>query len=184
MNMDDEVLRLVEALETAGFPYAVGGAIALGYHATPRGTHDIDVNVFVPMSEARTALACLRSAGVVLDVDAAAAGAATGGDAVGFIDGIRVDLFFDSIPLHAAAVARRRRVNLRGRPIWILSAEDLAVLKLFFDRPKDHLDVEQMVAAGGESFDRAYVRDQLVAHLGPDDLRLETLRAIYDRWPL
>ena len=39
-------VRIAQALEAAGVPYALGGALALGAHGVPRGTLDVDVNVF------------------------------------------------------------------------------------------------------------------------------------------
>src|SRR3712207_2916901 len=35
-------------LETDQMPYAIGGAVALGFYTAPRGTRDLDVNVLVP----------------------------------------------------------------------------------------------------------------------------------------
>lgn len=35
------------ALEAEGVPYAIGGALALAIAGVPRGTVDVDVNVFV-----------------------------------------------------------------------------------------------------------------------------------------
>src|SRR5213594_2717229 len=60
-----EVARdLADALEQGGIPYAIGGAIALGFYAAPRATVDVDVNVFVsPERELARALDALRGAG-------------------------------------------------------------------------------------------------------------------------
>ena len=44
----DAGLRLAEALQAAGIDHALGGALALGALGVPRGTLDVDVNVFVP----------------------------------------------------------------------------------------------------------------------------------------
>lgn len=41
-------LDLAAALEAAHCEYAIGGAIALGYWAQPRGTLDVDVTLFLP----------------------------------------------------------------------------------------------------------------------------------------
>ncbi|HJP03338.1 MAG TPA: nucleotidyl transferase AbiEii/AbiGii toxin family protein [Planctomycetota bacterium] len=165
--------RLIDALEEARIPYALGGALALGYHAPPRGTRDIDLNVFLLAQDSKPAFEVLRDAGVELDPTAAAKRAGDRGDAVGQVDGIRVDVFVNSIPLHEDASRRLIRVDFGGAPVWILSAEDLAFLKLMFNRPKDLLDVQQMCFTLGEDFDHAYLRRQLEAHLG-DDHRLNT----------
>lgn len=39
--------HLAAALDAAGVPYAIGGAIAYGLWGDPRGTSDVDVNLFV-----------------------------------------------------------------------------------------------------------------------------------------
>jgi hypothetical protein len=39
---------IAAALDAAGCDYALGGAIALGFWAEPRGTVDVDVTIFVP----------------------------------------------------------------------------------------------------------------------------------------
>ncbi len=41
-------IELGTALEKAGLPYALGGALALGVWALPRATKDVDLNLFVP----------------------------------------------------------------------------------------------------------------------------------------
>lgn len=43
----DAALAVARALEQQGVPYAIGGALAFGVWGTPRGTLDVDVNVFV-----------------------------------------------------------------------------------------------------------------------------------------
>jgi len=40
--------QLAEKLELRGQEYALGGAIALGYWGTPRGTVDVDLTVYLP----------------------------------------------------------------------------------------------------------------------------------------
>jgi hypothetical protein len=174
-------LRIAQALEGAGVPYAIGGAIAYAYHANPRATNDIDLNLFVPMGACRDALSVLATV-IDLDIDRAVAEAAQGGDARGSFEGVRVDVFLDSIDLHQRARERRVKVELSGVPVWILSAEDLAVLKLLFDRPKDHVDIERLLAVQGERFDVAYARDQLVRAMGEDDHRVEALDTYVRRW--
>lgn len=40
----DVASKLAAALDGAGIPYAIGGAIALGAWSDPRGTYDVDLN--------------------------------------------------------------------------------------------------------------------------------------------
>jgi len=47
LSLPDKILAVDRAFERV--PHAFGGAISLAYHAEPRATIDIDVNVFVPV---------------------------------------------------------------------------------------------------------------------------------------
>ncbi len=172
MDAVDVSRVLADALESAGIPYAVGGAISFGYWAEPRGTYDVDLNVFLPPAEAGPALDALIGAGLEIDRAGALLTGVERGDARGSFEGMRIDLFFNSIPLHDEAARRVRRLPLGARLAAILSAEDLIVLKLMFYRGKDLVDVEKVVAMQGPVLDRDYVRRWLVEMMGPDDHRV------------
>jgi hypothetical protein len=63
-----------------------------------------------------------------------------------------------------------------GDALPILSAEDLAVFKVIFDRPKDWTDIDEVLYAQGRDFDTAYALDWLGRILDEDDLRLQRFR--------
>ena len=63
--------RLALALDEGGIPHAIGGAIAYGLWGDPRGTYDVDINLFVDPVGLDRALDVLEQAGVALDRDAA-----------------------------------------------------------------------------------------------------------------
>lgn len=175
--------RVIDDLEGASIPYAIGGALALAYWAPPRGTSDVDLNVFVGPDDHVTVeatLDVLSSAGVVLDREAARKEVAEGGCVRGWVQRTAVDVFFNSIPLHASAQQRAVTRPFLGRPARILSAEDLVVLKLLFFRGKDILDVERIAATQGAELDRSYVRRWLVECMGDDDDRVAEWDRIVD----
>lgn len=58
-----------------------------------------------------------------------------------------------------------------GAELPVLSCQDLAIFKAFFDRTKNRADLEAMAAAG--VLDVAAVTGVLVEYLGPDDPRIE-----------
>jgi hypothetical protein len=87
-------VHLARQLESADLPYAIGGAIAYGFWGNPRGTRDLDVNVFLPASEGARALDVLVEAGVRFDRAAALRAAAERGEARGVYGSIPVDVFF------------------------------------------------------------------------------------------
>ena len=51
MELVELIIAVHDHLDEAFISHAFGGALALGWVATPRGTVDIDVNVFLNPSE-------------------------------------------------------------------------------------------------------------------------------------
>lgn len=169
-----EVARSVaDALERHDLPYAIGGAIALGFYAPPRAT--VDVNVFVSPDEGiDPLLAALEEEGFApMDPpETLKRLAREEGQFRGTIKGLRVDVFVPAIPFYAQLEDRRREVVLFRRPMWILSAEDLSILKLMFFRRKDLADVEAILRDQRSSFDREYVRATIADLVGSTDERV------------
>ena len=64
-----------------------------------------------------------------------------------FWDDTPIDLFFAYDAFHHAAAAGRHVVPFADTTIPILAAEHLVVCKAVFDRPKDWVDVDAIVAA-------------------------------------
>jgi hypothetical protein len=162
---------IADSLETAGIPYAIGGAMAYSLWAQPRTTHDVDVNLFVDATGLEPALQALHVAGVVFDDAAARAGHADGGFFVGRLAPWRVDVFTPSIPFSWEAGKTRVRASLLGSEAWHLSAEAIAIFKLLFFRSKDMVDLERLVATQQRRMDLAYVRRWIVDMMGEDDPR-------------
>jgi hypothetical protein len=166
-------LAIAHALEQAGVPYALGGALALGAHGVPRGTLDVDVNVFVDEAQLPRVLERLRDLGIELDLEAALARTKRDGMCVGRWAGMRIDVFVPSIPFsHEAGRTRVRLSDPSGDDVWFLSAEAIAIFKLLFFRPKDLADLERLSAVQGSDLDRAYIRRWIVEMMGEDDQRV------------
>lgn len=171
-TLDEKVVSLERAFRTAELPHAFGGAIALAYYATPRGTHDVDVNLFVPTSAADRVLAVLAALGADPIDDGTRAQLQRDGQVRVRWAGTPLDLFFSYDELHEACHQRRRMVPFPGQPLTILSPEDLAIFKVLFDRAKDWQDLEELLFAQAERFDDGYARDWLERILAADDARL------------
>lgn len=177
-----EVARAVaDLLQERGIPYAIGGAIALGFYAPPRATVDVDVNVFIaPESGLDDLLGALAEIGFHAEDDRELVRrrATEEGQVRGSMRGLRVDVFVPAIPFYATLEEHLREVLLFGRPLWILGPEDLAILKLMFFRRKDLADVEAMLRDQGKALDREYIRSTLIRLVGDADERVTELGAI------
>ncbi|WP_419918026.1 hypothetical protein [Candidatus Poriferisocius sp.] len=142
LSLPGKIIAMDRALRT--IPHAFGGAIALGYHAEPRATIDIDVNVFVPVERAVEVLDLLSPLGAGTP---AAVEAVTRDSQTRIMwDNTPIDLFFSYDPFHSAADRAAIIVPFADQTIRVLSATHLCVCKAVFDRPKDWIDIEAMVA--------------------------------------
>lgn len=166
-------VRISRPLEERHIPYAIGGAVAYGFWGVPRATVDVDLNLFVEDSALDAAVDALVEGGASIDKAAAIASSQRRGDFNGTISGMRLDVFTPSIEFSHEAGRTRARAELLGEPIWLLSAEAMAVFKLLFFRPKDLVDLERLVPVRGADLDTAYVRRWVVEMLGEDDVRVE-----------
>src|SRR5262249_34303531 len=92
-----------------------------------------------------------------------------------------VDVFINTHPHFIETRRRRRQLRYRsGEPLWFLSAEDLCVLKLFYNRPKDIADLERMFML--LTLDLSYVRTWLAKMVPEGDQRLEQLDKLESRF--
>jgi hypothetical protein len=178
LALDEKVVALERALRAAQIPHAFGGAIALAYYATPRGTHDVDVNLFVPASQLDRVLAALAPLGVEPASEPALWQRQRDGQLRVSWDGTPLDLFFSYDALHDACSERRREVAFAGERITILSAEDLTIFKVLFAREKDWRDLRELLFAQGERFERDYALGWLERIVAPDDGRLARFRSL------
>jgi hypothetical protein len=170
----DRIVAVCQSLDEAGIPWALGGALALAYATNePRGTRDIDVNVFVGSVNAPAVFAALPVGVAFGDADVLQAN--TYDQVRLWWDSTPIDVFFAAEQFHFDVAARCRTVPFEGRSIKVLSAEDLAVFKALFDRTKDWADIEAMVHSDGVDLELA--ADRLGGLLGDDPrgARLRTL---------
>ncbi|MEA2458652.1 MAG: hypothetical protein QOC95_1624 [Thermoleophilaceae bacterium] len=175
MTLAERLVEIHAALATARISHAFGGAIALAYWTLdPRGTSDIDVNIFVPATGSAHALAALPAG--IEQPPGTADVVARDGQVRLWWDGTPIDLFFDYLPVHADAARSRRKVPFEGVDIPVLGPVELTVFKVMFDRTRDWADIEAMVERGTVDLDS--VRAALLTMLDGDDPRFARLDAL------
>lgn len=164
--------QLAVALDARHQDYALGGAIALGYWAAPRGTVDVDLTVFLPPDKPSACVRLLQDLGCKLTAAQALESLREHGFCRVEYDAVRVDVFLPTIAFYDAARDRRRLVKLGEQPIQIWDAESLAVFKLMFFRRKDIADLEQILNTQREALDCTWIEEQVVQLFGRHDPRL------------
>jgi len=174
-TLSDRLLAVHDALSEAGLPHAFGGAIALAYCTEePRGTRDLDVNVFAVPSRAAEVLAALPESVAVSPADIQAT--ERDGQVRLWWEDTPIDLFLDIHQFHAEVAAGVRQMPFAGRSIPVLGCTALVVFKALFDRTKDWADIEAVIEAGAADLPEAQAWVERV--LGPNDpivRRLSTL---------
>jgi hypothetical protein len=168
LPLADKVVAIDHALAQASLPHAFGGALALAYYAEPRTTVDVDVNVFVPLERWPEVATALEPLGVDCTTDTAVL------ERDGWVrwhwGRSPVDVFFSYDPVHDAMRDDARRYPFGDDRIPVIAPEHLAVCKAVFDRKKDWVDLEAMLAVT-EGLDLAEVRRWLDRLVGADDQR-------------
>ena len=158
---------IVQIADRMKIPYAVGGAVAMGFAGYLRGTRDVDILVLVPAVRSQEFADALNDAGfkmqdenerlIPVDVSRMVASTKDLGQFGVWWKQTRVDIFSPRVPLQDSVLQRRIQVKLDDLAVWITTAEDLVLLKLIFHRPKDLEDARRILAANRDTLDTAYI---------------------------
>jgi hypothetical protein len=122
-----QAIAIHGALAAAAIPHAIGGSLALALYSEPRPARqvaDLDVNVFLPGTEWRRAVAALAAARPTPELP--------------------VHLFFSHDALHEAMPAAVHELEIDGVPIPLVAPEHLIARKLLLGRDKDLRDLEDL----------------------------------------
>jgi hypothetical protein len=169
------LIAIDDALNEARLPHAFGGAIALAYCTEePRGTRDLDVNIFVAPARAKDVFAALPPG--VSTTTSELESAERDGQVRLWWDDTPVDVFLDVHRFHREVATAVRQVPFMGRTIPVLGCTALAVFKALFDRTKDWADIEAMIEAG--ALDVADASAQIERLAGTEHPALKRLAAI------
>lgn len=171
MSQTPELLALGDVcgrLDRAGIAYMLTGSLAMSYYARPRMTRDVDLVIALGSPDVRKLIEAL---GADYHADSAAIGAAVLGgrpwNIIHLPSVVKIDLIPRKDTLYRRTeFERRRRVDLAGVPLAIVTVEDLILSKLEWSREsrseQQRRDVKSLLAA---SLDRAYL-DEWAERLG------------------
>lgn len=171
----EKLLAVHAALKARSLPHAFGGAIALAYCVQePRGTRDLDVNIFVDAKRAREVLEALPQ-GVRVD-EGDVEKAVRDGQVRLFWEGVPVNVFLNNLPLHEEVANGVVWVDLQGTQIPVLDCASLVVFKSFLSRTRDWGDIEEVALATPE--DVATAVEAVSGLVGEEDASYKRLAEI------
>lgn len=168
-TLPEKVLALKGVFEQSEIPFAFGGAIALAYHAEPRATDDIDVNILLSPNRGEEVVRALELLFDVPDRDERVHQIATRDQTRVAWGKTYVDLFFTDTAFHESLTTRIQTVDFGEAQVPIISAEDLVVCKCLFNRPHDWVDIGRISLIQGDELDRPYIDRWLRFFVGDDD---------------
>jgi hypothetical protein len=161
----DRVVALHETMIDLDLPHAFGGALALAYHARPRGTVEIDLNIFMTQDHAPSIFEAFAAIGIDSPTQGIEGAIPTAGLRCPW-DDTHVDCFFSYDAEFFGSVLGRIGTHAfedsghQLHDLPFLSAEDLCVFKIAFNRQKDWADIEAMLAES--PLDESYVQRWLL----------------------
>ncbi len=147
----DKVRAILQTLNAAEIRYAIIGAVAMGYYATPRATQDIDVLVKredIPRVQRLFRPYYLRGTAVVMVFD---------------VEGTHLDVLPARLQLGRTAIDNAVDVLVDDVPAKVVAVRDLLLLKLLAipDRPdpakamQDKADVAALLRDCADQISRA-----------------------------
>jgi hypothetical protein len=168
-GLASRIVAVHEMLDSMRVTHQFGGAVALAWYRSARATTDVDLNVTLAPEDAEPVLGAISHLGVTISPSDRAAIERDGQTRLDW-DGSYLDLFFATLDLHQEMAKHSRLVEFGRVQIPILSPEHLVVCKAVFDRPKDWVDIEEMVAWGTE-IDEGEVLRWIDVLLGSDSVQ-------------
>ena len=170
MTADEAAVAVIDALDHAAIRFMIVGSLASNFHGIPRATRDADFLIqlgSVSISDLATALPD------DLRLEPQAAFEAVTGT-TRYLVILRQSPFVCELflcgddPHDTARFARRERVRVLSREVFMATAEDMIVTKLLWamraNRAKDRDDVRNIIAVRDTELDWTYIERWCVAH--------------------
>jgi hypothetical protein len=154
----------VRLFDEMGIPYVVMGGIAVRVYGIPRPTHDVDFTLAIPRQRLPELYAKVAALGFTVpeEYQGGWVDEVAGMPLVKFRlylqgHGVDVDTFLAESPFQQQVLSRRRQARLDNVTVWLVSPEDLILLKLLAGRPRDIADIGDVLFTQGQ-LDETYLR--------------------------
>lgn len=172
MTLEAFLRRVASLVEEARIPHMLTGSLAAAYYARPRATRDVDLVIAVSLDEVDGLVRRLEAEGFYVSGEAAREAVRIRGqfNAVDPDSGWKVDwIVRKDRPFSLREFERRRRVEMMGLELPLVTPEDLIVAKLEWSR-KGESELQLRDAAAildqcADELDRAYL-ERWIARLG------------------
>ena len=160
----DTLLDFVDVLNELGLRYAVMGGLAVRAFSIPRSTWDVDLTIGIDRDDLSRFFEAVDARGYTVP-EANTRGwldQVAGMPLVKFktycaSGTVDVDVFIAENDFQKSLLARSTMIPTEVGPVSIVTAEDLILLKLIANRPRDLIDVADLLFIQGP-LDEGYLR--------------------------
>jgi hypothetical protein len=159
--LERAVVDIAAALESLRIDYMIVGGIANAILGEPRATIDVDVTVVVENPALSAAIAGLGLLFKTAVPDPDAFVRRTRVLPLDTADGIRIDVIFALLSFEREAVRRATTVMFGRRGVRVVTAEDLLLMKMISDRPRDLADAEALTRRRAGTLDLTYLEPRI-----------------------
>lgn len=148
---------ITDLFESLGVRYAVMGGIAVRIYGIPRPTHDVDFTIAIERDQLSEFFRRATDMGYTVPavyesgwVDRVAGMPLVKLRIYLEAHGVDVDIFLAESPFQESLLSRRRYEEYEHRSLHFVSPEDLILLKLIAGRPRDLVDVVDVLFVQGQ----------------------------------
>jgi predicted nucleotidyltransferase len=156
-DLEQTLIELASKLKEGGISYMVIGGIANAVWGEPRVTLDIDVTIWVPVSEASKIVSLLEALCRPLVPDPADFVQRTSVLPMQAKGDVRIDLIFGSLPFEKEAIERAVEVEVGETSVRFATPEDLIITKIVSERQRDADDVRAILSRQRSRLDFTYL---------------------------
>jgi hypothetical protein len=174
LSIYDIAFAVVDALERLGIEYLLVGGIAVMYHGYSRTTEDVDFVIALESQQRLSELVSLLGPGYSLSPQATFEVYTSKTYRTIEVLGtpIKIDVFFVTDDFDREQFARKKKLPLFNRKVFLPTAEDVIVIKLRWQRRKDLVDVMYVMGLNDEDLDWNYLEKWCAEH-GTRDMLLK-----------
>lgn len=156
-DLNKAIEDFIALFDAFAFDYAIMGGIAVRVYGIPRATYDVDFTAAIPRQKLNDLFTRTEAVGYTVPEQYRSGWV----DQVGGMPvikirlylaehGVDVDIFLAESAYQAILLQRRRWTKLNGLEACLVSPEDLVLLKLLANRPRDLADIGDVFFMQGQ----------------------------------
>jgi len=179
-------LEIQDFMSERGWRFAFIGGVANLAWGSVRTTQDVDLTLFTSFINEKAYIDEILAQFAPRIADAARFALQARVVLLEGRGGIGIDIGLAGFPYEEHAINRRTLVDFgEGISLWLITAEDLVIMKAFAGRGQDWVDVEGIIRRQGKKLDWPYILEHApdLAAAKEDDTMIDRLLEIRDRWP-